>query len=335
MRVLIGYDGSESADAMLDDLWCAGIPRDAEVRVLSVADLLMSAPTVKEAATEAVASGRVATALKRAETHADRVTAEAEGFASTAVETLQEAFPEWKIESRVASGNPAQELVEMAEDWGADRIGVGSQGRSALGRFLLGSVSKSVAVDAKRSVRVARPTVRRKPEAPPRIIIGIDGSPAAEAAVLEVGRRVWPDGTHVHLVAAHDQASSAGIAAILPKAAEMIQAQQSDQAGRADAMVQWASYQLRSIGLVVSISIQKGDAKRILLREAQKWNADLIFVGTREFKNALERFRLGSVSAAVVNNAPCSVEIVRSPNISESAENHASNGSVPASDNLN
>ena len=311
MRVVIGYDGSASADAMLDDLWCAGIPRDAEVRVVTAADLLMSAPSVKEAATEVVAAGRVATAMKRAETHADRVTAEAEEFAAAAAEKLRAAYPEWSIEARVASGNPAQELVETAEEWGADLIVVGSQGRSAISRILLGSVSKSVANDAKSSVRVARPTVRRKPEAPPRIIIGVDGSPAAEAAVLEVGRRVWPEGTHVHLVAAYDQPSPAGIAAILPKAAEMIEAQQHDQAGRADAMIQWATYQLRSIGLVVSISIQKGDAKRILMKEASKWNADVIFVGTREFKNALERFRLGSVSSAVVNNAACSVEIVR------------------------
>ena len=329
MRILIGYDGSESADAMLDDLWCAGIPRDAEVLVLTVADLLMSAPTVKEAATGVVASGRVATAMKRAETHADRVTAEAEGFASAAAETLRSAYPEWEIESRISTGNPAQELVETAEEWGADLIVVGSQGRSAISKILLGSVSKSVAGDAKLSVRVARPTVRRKPEAPPRIIIGVDGSAAAEAAVLEVGSRVWPGGTHVHLVAAYDQPSPAGIASILPKAAEMIEAQIQHQAGRADAMIQWATYQLRSIGMVVSVSIQKGDAKRILLKEANKWNADSIFVGTREFKNALERFRLGSVSAAVVNNAPCSVEIVRERDGEEGSQSVTSNWRVP------
>ena len=329
MRVLIGYDGSGSADAMLDDLWCAGLPRDAEVRVLTVADLLMSAPSVKEAATEVVASGRVATAMKRAETHAERVTAEAEGFAAAAAEKLRTAYPEWSVESLVATGNPALELVDMAEEWDADLIVVGSQGRSAISKILLGSVSKSVASDAKRSVRVARTTVRRKPEAPPRIIIGVDGSPAAEAAVLEVGRRVWPEGTHVHLVAAYDQPSPAGIAAILPKAAEMIEAQQQTQANRADAMIQWATEQLKTIGLVVSISIQKGEAKRILMKEANKWNADAIFVGTRDFKNALERFRLGSVSAAVVNNAACSVEIVRYPSGEDGNQGATTNWRVP------
>ena len=135
----------------------------------------------------------------------------------------------------------------------------------------------------------------------------------------------------MHLVAAHDQPSPVGIAAILPRAAEMIEAQQEDQASRAEAMIQWATYQLRSIGLVVSISIQKGDAKRILLKEAQKWNADVIFVGTREFRNALERFRLGSVSTAVVNNAICSVEIVRGLEGDGQSENSTARWRVPES----
>jgi nucleotide-binding universal stress UspA family protein len=82
-------------------------------------------------------------------------------------------------------------------------------------------------------------------------------------------------------------------------------------AERADSMLKWAAYQLKSIGLNVSMTIQRGDPKRILLEEARQWNADCIFVGTRDFKNSFERFRLGSVSSAVVTNAGCTVEVVR------------------------
>jgi nucleotide-binding universal stress UspA family protein len=56
---------------------------------------------------------------------------------------------------------------------------------------------------------------------------------------------------------------------------------------------------------------ENGAPKTVLLAEAEKWNADSIFVGTRDFKSGFERFRLGSVSTAVETNAPCSVEIVR------------------------
>jgi hypothetical protein len=41
MRVLIGYDGSESADAALDDLQKAGLPRDLKVLIVSVGEIAM------------------------------------------------------------------------------------------------------------------------------------------------------------------------------------------------------------------------------------------------------------------------------------------------------
>ena len=41
MKLLIAYDGSKCADAALDDLRRAGLPRKMEVLVLSVADVLM------------------------------------------------------------------------------------------------------------------------------------------------------------------------------------------------------------------------------------------------------------------------------------------------------
>lgn len=76
-------------------------------------------------------------------------------------------------------------------------------------------------------------------------------------------------------------------------------------------MLEWATEELNAIGLKTSVLTEKGDPKTVLLEEARKWNADSIFVGTRDFKSVFERFRLGSVSTAVVKNAHCSVEVVR------------------------
>ncbi len=36
MKILIGYDGSDSSEAMLDDLKLAGLPGDCEALVVSV-----------------------------------------------------------------------------------------------------------------------------------------------------------------------------------------------------------------------------------------------------------------------------------------------------------
>jgi len=44
MKILIGYDGSDCAEAALDDLTRAGLPSRAEAIVLSVAEVWLPPP---------------------------------------------------------------------------------------------------------------------------------------------------------------------------------------------------------------------------------------------------------------------------------------------------
>ena len=312
MRILIGYDGSDSSDTALDDLKRAGLPRDSEALVVSVADLLMSSPSTAEIVKAALISRRVAASLKQAQTHGTRVIKEANEFALSAAERLRTQFPEWNVSSEVIIGTPAWELIDAADRWDADLVVVGSQGRSTIGRLFLGSVSKRLATEATCSVRVARgDVVKGKPKAL-RIIIGVDGSPAAEQAIHSVGQRVWEDETEVKLIAVDDGTPTpARVSTLLPQAAEMLNSYFQKRESRVRSMLDWATDELDNIGLKTSVSMKKGDPSKILLAEARKWNADCIFVGTRDFSSAFERFRLGSVSTAIVTNANCSVEIVR------------------------
>ena len=45
MKILVGYDGSKCADAALDDLRRAGLPADAQVKVLSVVENWLPPPS--------------------------------------------------------------------------------------------------------------------------------------------------------------------------------------------------------------------------------------------------------------------------------------------------
>ena len=56
----------------------------------------------------------------------------------------------------MAEGSPKQAILQEAEKFDADLIVVGSHGRGAVRRFLLGSISQSVALHAKCSVEIAR-----------------------------------------------------------------------------------------------------------------------------------------------------------------------------------
>jgi nucleotide-binding universal stress UspA family protein len=60
------------------------------------------------------------------------------------------------VTADVQEGDPKQVLVQEAEKWSADCIFVGAKGHSGMERFLLGSVSASVAAHAHCSVEVVR-----------------------------------------------------------------------------------------------------------------------------------------------------------------------------------
>jgi nucleotide-binding universal stress UspA family protein len=312
MKILVGYDGSESADAVLDDLRKAGLPREVEALIVSVGEVMLPPSSVEyELAGPAVTSRRLGVVLAQMETQAAHKLKELQAFAATAADRLQSSFPDWKVRSVGLAGSPSAALIDKADEWGADLVVVGSHGRSALGRFILGSVSKKVVTNSHHSVRVARGTVRQDGGLSPKVIIGVDGSPEAEHAVRAVGRRVWPHGTEVKIMAVDDGTSPARISGVLPTAAAMIRSSNGKVSDAARMMVEWAENELRAIGLQVSVAIEEGDPQRVLIEEARKWDADSIFVGGRKFSGPLERFRLGSVSTAVVTNAHCSVEVVR------------------------
>jgi nucleotide-binding universal stress UspA family protein len=311
-KVMIAYDGSTYADAALDDLRRAGLPRDAEALIVTVSDgLVGTSSPVAEVAGTALPSRRVISAIAVAKEQATRLLAEARGFAAQARRRVRSHFPGWEVRTEVLEGSPSWELLRKAEEWRPDLVVVGSQGRSALGRFLLGSVSKKLATESHSSVRVVRRLAEKSGDEPPRIMIGVDGSPGAERAVRSVGRRVWPDGTEVQIITVDDGVSPTRIAHVLPTAATMIRSRNEEAVAKARRMAEWAADELRAIGLQVSVAIVKGEPQRNLIEEALKWGADSIFIGSHGLDHPGEETGLGSVSTGLVTKAHCSVEVVR------------------------
>jgi nucleotide-binding universal stress UspA family protein len=85
------------------------------------------------------------------------------------------------ISTELKSSPPVPTLVEMSDE--AEMIVVGSNGRGALGRVVLGSVSSGVVRGARCPVAVIRDDdsqTSRSPQAP--VLVGIDCSPASELA---------------------------------------------------------------------------------------------------------------------------------------------------------
>ena len=271
MKIMIAYDGSAYADAALEDLRRAGVPREADALIVTVSDgLLNTSSPIAEDIGISLGAHRVRSAIAVAKDQAVRLLAEARALGSQARLRVASYFPHWEVNMRVLEGLPSRELLQTAEEWQPDLIVVGSQGRSALGRFLLGSVSKKLATAARSSVRVVRRTIERDHDVPPRVMIGIDGSIGAERAVRAVGVRVWSEGTEVRIVAVDDSVSPRMIAGILPTAAQMIRSSNEDAMRKSREMAQWAADELRAIGLKVSVAIKEGRSAARAARGVKK-----------------------------------------------------------------
>lgn len=212
---------------------------------------------------------------------------------------MQSLFPTWDVRAEACADSPAWGVIKKVDEWQPDLVVVGSHGRSALGRFLLGSVSHKVLTEARCPVRVARGRVVEN-TAPGRLVIGVDSSPDADAAVRAVAERMWRPGSEARIIVVLDQALATMVG--------WNEANDEDAQAQVRKMVETAAEKLRTAGLVVSSVVKEGDPKRVLVEEAEQWGADCLVVG--EGLRRLERFLLGSVSTVVAARAHCSVEVV-------------------------
>ena len=145
-----------------------------------------------------------------------------------------------------------------------------------------------------------------------KILLAVDGSQCSDAAVEEIARRPWPQGSEIKVLTAYElplpPAPEAW--AIPPVYFEELDRAASDQAR---SVLERAVSRLKStMGSEANITaaFAQGSPRSVILDEAERWGADLVVVGSHGY-GAWQRFLLGSVSQSVVSHAKCSVEVVR------------------------
>jgi len=141
-----------------------------------------------------------------------------------------------------------------------------------------------------------------------RILIGVDGSPAADVACEFVERRAWPLGTRIRLVGVVEPLLD--WTSVAPPSAR---AQASDELALALILEERAD-SLRRHGLSVETTVEHGRPADVLIDRASNSFCDLIVVGNRGL-GPIARLVLGSVSTHLVDHARCPVLVVRSPEV--------------------
>jgi nucleotide-binding universal stress UspA family protein len=195
-----------------------------------------------------------------------------------------------RVRTELAGGSAAHVLCERSRT--AEMVVVGWRGHSELRDLQLGSVAWQVAGHASGRVVVVRGEWRPANQAPGPVVVGADGSPAAQAATAfafeEAALRDVP------LVA---------VCALADAPGRLGEAHQVEE----DFGHLLACEAKEHPDVTVVRQVLVGTPRAALLTASA--DAQMIVVGARG-RRGLEGMRLGSVAQAVLHHAPCPVGVV-------------------------
>jgi len=290
MNVLVAVDNSEASQAVLQELAARPWPSDTCLEVLNVvepAHLWTVSSTVEEAMqSSAVFVERAAGDLR-----------------TRGLEASGLSLP----------GDPKRVILDRAKETKADFVLVGSQGASALARFLTGSVASGVVRYAPCSVEIVRAR-QGKAAGVQKILLATDGSASSDRAAQSIADRPWGEGTEIEVLSVVELSLGTTQAWLEPPYVdtEQLEAQRAEAMQRAQNAVASAVQILSKTFPHVeeSISVLVSGPKAVITEQADQVGADLIVVGSHGHRG-IERFMLGSVSEGVALHAHCSVEVIR------------------------
>jgi nucleotide-binding universal stress UspA family protein len=206
-----------------------------------------------------------------------------------------------EVEARLALGDPADRILEVATREGYDLVVVGHRGMGRVADLVLGSVAKRVAEQAICPVLVVRGTA---PDTIQRILVATDGSPHARTAVEAAARLAGAFGAEVTLLYVLDPKL---LGAPADQEAKRDLWRALEHAGR-KALGQAARI-CQKVGVAHKTMLAVGRPAETIVKRARAGECDLVAVGRRGL-GGVTRLLVGSVSDEVLRSAGSPVLIV-------------------------
>jgi nucleotide-binding universal stress UspA family protein len=288
VKILVAYDGSSSSEAVIREAVVRPWPAGSEFALITALDpfFFTKAPLVLDEAKRST-----------------------EQTLEEAAKPVQQAG--WPVKTEMVLENPRHAITRCASDWKANLILLGSHGKSAFSRLLLGSTAQAVLRHATCSVEIVRGS--EKEAATGRgmhILIPTDGSEDAEKAVRMVATVPWPSGTEVRVISCPELPILIGeFPYYSPEQIEKLS--KSGEVHAKESVTKAAAVLARTaLKICTEVTDPKESPARAILEVADEWKADLVVMGSHG-RRGLDRIVLGSESESVALHARCSVEVVR------------------------
>jgi nucleotide-binding universal stress UspA family protein len=217
---------------------------------------------------------------------------------------LVSAGSDIKMHSRVCNGRPEDVLCQVAREPDVRLLVVGRRGHGDLAELLLGSVSHRLSHHAPTPLVIV-PGAEVDNAAPPlknRIVVGVDGSLAADAALEWAAQEAHIRGASLEVVV-----SWSASRAVFPTRFPVGRSLEVSLHQAAQRLADQSVSKVEAPGLRVEPNVLEGGASSVLVDRAK--DADLLVVGRRGLNRAQE-FLLGSVSHACIHHSPVPIAVI-------------------------
>jgi nucleotide-binding universal stress UspA family protein len=201
----------------------------------------------------------------------------------------------------IRTGSPAEVILTAAEQEKIDLIVMGARGLGPIKERVLGSVSHRILTSAPCAKLIVSTPVKTMQ----KVLLPLRSSSDTEDAIRFLQLNPFRQSVELTLLSVlpsvHPNWGTAALAAAPLQAREMENAQ---------VFLQSTANRLKRMGYSVGSRVLSGTPVESILDEAKQQKADLILMGSRGRQGVL-RLVLGSVSHAVLHNAPCPILVFR------------------------
>jgi nucleotide-binding universal stress UspA family protein len=283
-RILVPLDGSERAEAALPYAQAIGGP-DAELILLEV---------VPKASDVRNIFGTVIATPERVQQGYDQVARQNLDRAAARLGDRQ------RVRQEVATGDPAEQILRVADEHDVGLIAMSSQGRGAWGPWALGSIVDRVVRASRRPVLVVQPGEAATDRPVAGLLVPTDGSPAAAQALPVAARLAKALGVSARVIRAIPPEGT-GDAPPDVDEHELRTSRRSEAQGAVDAAVQ----QLRAAGVEATGEVLAGDPAATIVSAADP--GDLVVLASQ---GEGARWELGGVADKLLRAAALPVLLV-------------------------
>ena len=213
-----------------------------------------------------------------------------------------------KISTALEEGYPDRAIVDAAIRSGTDLVVMGARGLTGIKALVVGSVTRSVAINSLKPVLIVKPAQKGSPDKM-KLLLAIDGSQYSDATMRILASLPFPQGTEMTVLNVIQSPLSDIPERFILETDDrirqnLIRVRTMEYTGSERTLEQARKYLCRRFPMTRTLA-RVGDPSFEILHEAEILQPDIIAVGSSGMRGV--KGMLGSVSRDIVIHSPCHV----------------------------